>query len=82
MAARLIQLPNQEPTLVLQDIELFLRKLPPNQREALILVGAQGMTYEAAASVLRCQVGTVKSRVSRGRAMLFDLMRMTDRHAA
>lgn len=82
MAAQLIALPNQEPTLMLQDIAFNLRKLPPSQREALIMVGAQGMTYEAAASVLSCQVGTVKSRVSRGRAMLFDLMRMTDRHAA
>lgn len=82
MAAKLVQLPNQEPTAMLQDIAHYLQKLPPNQREALILVGAQGMTYEAAASVLRCEVGTVKSRVSRARAALSDLMRITDLRAA
>jgi DNA-directed RNA polymerase specialized sigma24 family protein len=40
------------------------------QREALLLVGAQGLTYEAAAEVMGCQTGTVKSRVSRARALL------------
>ena len=39
-------------------------------REALMLVGAQGLTYEAAAALIGCQVGTVKSRVSRARAFL------------
>ena len=75
-AGQLISLPNQEHQVTLNRVEVELRKLPPNQREALILVGAQGMTYEAAAEVLGCQVGTVKSRVSRSRAMLNDVLKI------
>ena len=47
-----------------------LQVLPPDQREALVLVGASGLSYEEAAEVLGTRVGTVKSRVSRGRARL------------
>jgi DNA-directed RNA polymerase specialized sigma24 family protein len=46
--------------------------LPDLQREALLLVTAQGLTYEAAAEVMGCQTGTVKSRVSRARAALVE----------
>jgi RNA polymerase sigma-70 factor (ECF subfamily) len=46
--------------------------LPDEQKEALILVGAGGMSYEEAAAVCGCAVGTVKSRVSRARAALVD----------
>ncbi|GJE13529.1 hypothetical protein FOHLNKBM_4593 [Methylobacterium longum] len=49
-----------------------MEQLPAPQREALLLVGAQGLTYEAAAEVLGCQTGTVKSRVSRARAYLHE----------
>ena len=46
--------------------------LPLPQRQALLLVGAEGFTYEEAAERLGCQVGTVKSRVSRARAFLIE----------
>jgi len=60
-AAQLVVLPSQEHTATLGRVAIPLRKLPAAQREGLMLVGAQGMTYEAAAEVLGCQVGTVKS---------------------
>ena len=57
----------------------MLGKLPPHQREALLLVGVQGMTYEAAAGLVGCQVGTVKSRVSRAQMSLAGSLGMTDK---
>ena len=51
-----------------------LQVLPPDQREALVLVGASGLSYEEAAEVLGTRVGTVKSRVSRARARLEALL--------
>lgn len=56
----------------LQVVLSHMARLPAAQREALLLVGAQGMTYEAAAEVMGCQTGTVKSRVSRARAYLSE----------
>jgi RNA polymerase sigma-70 factor (ECF subfamily) len=52
--------------------------LPPLLREALILVGAQEMTYEEAALVCGVPVGTVKARVSRGRTALAAAMRRAE----
>jgi RNA polymerase sigma-70 factor (ECF subfamily) len=48
--------------------------LPPEQREALILVGAGGFAYEEAAEICGCAVGTVKSRVSRARRALHAIL--------
>jgi RNA polymerase sigma-70 factor (ECF subfamily) len=56
--------------LALDEMRLGLAMLPPEQREALILVGAGGFAYEEAAEICRCAVGTVKSRVSRARRAL------------
>ncbi|ACL58051.1 sigma-70 family RNA polymerase sigma factor [Methylobacterium nodulans] len=60
----------QEASCDLRRVWDHLGKLPPLQREALILVAAQGLTYEAAAELIGCEVGTVKSRVSRARSFL------------
>ena len=54
----------------LSDTARALHGLPPEQREALILVGAGGFSYEAAAAISNCSVGTVKSRVARARKAL------------
>lgn len=54
----------------LSDTARALRQLPNEQREALILVGAGGFSYEDAAGICNCAVGTVKSRVARARKAL------------
>jgi RNA polymerase sigma-70 factor (ECF subfamily) len=56
------------------DFRQALQKLPPDQREALILVGASGMSYDEAAEICKCAVGTIKSRVSRARQRLNELL--------
>jgi len=69
-------LANDNPTVPMELLELrsALGKLPDDQREALILVGAGGMAYEEAAQVCQCAVGTIKSRVSRARRALETLL--------
>ena len=75
-AATMIALPEQEDRIMIHDLETALHKLPEGQREALLLVGADGLTYEEAAQVLGCAVGTVKSRVNRARNCLAEVMRL------
>ncbi len=65
--------PTQESSVEFDDFRAALMRLPHDQREALILVGASGMSYEEAAQVSGCAVGTVKSRVSRARRTLVQL---------
>jgi RNA polymerase sigma-70 factor (ECF subfamily) len=76
LAARLSVPPEQQGHLDLVDLNRALSQLPPDQREALILVGAEGFSYEDAASISGCAIGTVKSRVNRARAKLAELMAM------
>jgi RNA polymerase sigma-70 factor, ECF subfamily len=66
--------PEQSSRLEFQEFRAALAKLPPDQREALILVGASGFSYEEAASICDCAVGTIKSRVNRARTRLADLL--------
>ena len=58
----------------LSDTSRALRQLPDEQREALILVGAGGFSYEDAAAICHCAVGTVKSRVARARKALIAIL--------
>jgi RNA polymerase sigma-70 factor (ECF subfamily) len=74
IAARVAVPAEQHAHLELKDLGAALTALPPDQREALILVGAEGFSYEDAASISGCAVGTVKSRVNRARAKLNELM--------
>jgi RNA polymerase sigma-70 factor (ECF subfamily) len=60
--------------LDLQDFAVALGKLEPAQRGALILVGAEGFTYEEAAQICGCPVGTIRSRVNRARRRLAELL--------
>ena len=60
--------------LALDELRLSIQKLPAEQREALILVGAGGFAYEEAAEICGCAVGTVKSRVSRARRALQGIL--------
>ncbi len=77
LAAKLSVPPEQQGHLDLLDLNRALSKLPPDQREALILVGAEGFSYEDAANISGCAVGTVKSRVNRARTRLNELMTTT-----
>jgi len=71
---RLAVHPSQYGSLDLKDFRNALDKLPPDQREAIILIGASGFSYEEAAEVCQCAVGTIKSRVSRARTQLQQLL--------
>jgi RNA polymerase sigma-70 factor, ECF subfamily len=66
--------PEQSGHVEFQEFRAALAKLPPDQREALILVGASGFSYEEAAEICGCAVGTIKSRVNRARARLTDTL--------
>jgi RNA polymerase sigma-70 factor (ECF subfamily) len=70
---------DQESHLDLADLRIALAKLPAEQREVLILVGASGVSYKEAAVVCGVEVGTIKSRVSRARANLSELMGLNHR---
>ena len=74
MAARLIDPPAQPGHMDFLDFRAALWKLPADQREALILIGASGLSYEEAAAVCRCAPGTMKSRVNRARNRLAELL--------
>lgn len=65
---------DQEGPLHLSDMQVALQKLSPERREALLLVGAGGFTYEEAAEISDCAVGTMKSRVARARAELATML--------
>lgn len=78
MAATLSQKPEHDGKLALADFDAAFAKLPVEQREALILVGGSGFSYEEAAQTCGVAVGTIKSRVNRGRNRLSELMQITD----
>jgi RNA polymerase sigma-70 factor (ECF subfamily) len=66
--------PEQHGRVEFEEFRTALAKLPPDQREALVLVGASGFSYEEAATICECAVGTIKSRVNRARTRLAELM--------
>lgn len=65
---------DQEGSIHLSDMDAALQQLAPERREAVMLVGAGGFTYEEAAEIADCAVGTMKSRVARARAELNRLL--------
>jgi RNA polymerase sigma-70 factor (ECF subfamily) len=73
-AATLASPPEQEGRLELAEFREALGRLPIEQREALLLVGGSGFSYEQAARICGCAVGTIKSRVNRARAKLAEIM--------
>lgn len=76
LAAKLSVLPEQHGHMDMVDFNRALAKLSDDQREALILVGAEGFAYEEVAAICGCAVGTVKSRVNRARVRLADLLQI------
>lgn len=77
-ASKLTILADQEDASTLKAVWDRIGSLPEAQRQALLLVGAEGRTYEEAAILIGCQVGTVKSRVSRARAHLVEQLGMRE----
>ena len=73
-AARLAAQPAQHGHMDMQDFRAALVRLPDDQREALVLVGAAGFSYEEAAEICGCAVGTIKSRVNRARNRLAGML--------
>jgi RNA polymerase sigma-70 factor (ECF subfamily) len=69
--------PSQYGIMDLADFKKALDALPDDQREAIILIGASGFSYEEAAEICNCAVGTMKSRVSRARTRLQGMLGVT-----
>jgi len=78
MASRIAGKPDHDGRLQLADFRTAFAQLTDQQREALILVGASGFSYEEAAEMCGCAVGTIKSRTNRGRLRLVELMGLED----
>jgi RNA polymerase sigma-70 factor (ECF subfamily) len=70
--------PTQEWSIAMRALQAALQKLPAEHREALILVGAAGLSYEEVAEICGCALGTIKSRVNRARARLLKIMDAED----
>jgi len=66
--------PEQESSLEFKEFRAALREIPFNQREALLLVGAAGFSYEDAATICQSTTGTIKSRINRARSRLAALL--------
>ena len=77
-ASTLATKPDHDGRLAMKDFEVAFAQLPDEQREALILVGASGFSYEEAAETCNCAVGTIKSRANRGRAKLAELLKLDE----
>lgn len=65
---------DQEGPLHISDMEAALQQLSPERREAVLLIGASGFSYEEAAEIAGCPIGTMKSRVARARADLAQIL--------
>ena len=70
--------PEQHGHIEFREFRQALAQLPSDQREALILVGASGFSYEEAAHICDCAVGTIKSRVNRARNRLAEILHVRD----
>jgi RNA polymerase sigma-70 factor, ECF subfamily len=74
IATKLATAPAQNGHMDLRDLHEALQQLPSDQREALILIGASGLSYEEAATICGCAIGTMKSRVNRARNRLAEIL--------
>ncbi|HWA01059.1 MAG TPA: sigma-70 family RNA polymerase sigma factor [Caulobacterales bacterium] len=74
LASRLAVRPEQDGSVDLEDFKAAFQRLQPDHREVLTLVGASGCSYEEAAEICGCAVGTIKSRVNRARRKLTELL--------
>jgi RNA polymerase sigma-70 factor, ECF subfamily len=79
MSSSLVATTDPTASRQLRELEQSLARLPGEQREVILLVGLEGMSYETAAQVLSVPVGTVRSRLSRGRDALRRLMGLPEK---
>ncbi len=77
MAAALSTLPTQNEHMDFEDFQIALAQIPVEQREALVLVGESGFSYQEAAAICGCATGTIKSRTNRARGRLAELLGLT-----
>lgn len=74
-AERILVTPaSQDWGIEVSDVTAALQKISPEQREVLLLVGANGLSYQEAAEIAGCAIGTIKSRLARGRVALQALL--------
>ena len=76
-AERMVSLPEQGGHLDLSDVQAALDRLAPAMRQALVAVAIENLTYEETAALMRCRIGTVKSRVWRARTQLAEMLGYT-----
>jgi RNA polymerase sigma-70 factor, ECF subfamily len=76
--ASLAAAPTAGSGLEMRDLGRAISRLPAEQREVVLLVGHEGLRYEEIASTLGIPIGTVRSRLSRARAKLRELMDMNE----
>jgi RNA polymerase sigma-70 factor (ECF subfamily) len=79
MSSSLVAVTDPTASSQLRELDQALARLPGEQREVILLVGLEGMSYETAANVLSVPVGTVRSRLSRGRDALRRLMGLPEK---
>lgn len=78
IAGKLSEKPAHDGHLAMNDFREAFAKLTDEQREVLVLVGAEGFSYEDAAEMCGCAVGTIKSRTNRARKRLAELMHLEE----
>lgn len=81
MSNGLARKPDHDGRLQMRDFNVAFKMLTDEQREALVLIGAGGFSYEEAAETCNVAVGTIKSRVNRARARLAELMQIDEDEA-
>jgi RNA polymerase sigma-70 factor, ECF subfamily len=78
VASALVATTDPTASRQLRELEQCLSRLPLEQREAILLVGLEGLRYDEAAEILEVPIGTVRSRLSRGREALRKMMGMEE----
>lgn len=81
MAKQLSEKPEHDGHLAMTDFREAFAQLTDDQREVLVLIGVEGFSYEEAAEMCGCAVGTIKSRTNRARKQLAKLMQIDDENA-
>ena len=71
-SGRPVQEATQEWTMRGHEVHAAINRLPPHHREVLVLIGVLGVSYDEAAEICQCAIGTVKSRLNRARASLLE----------